>query len=175
MVKKKTAGQQVIDISKNASARDPEIVSVIELQKEMLNNDIFTKKMLGYIDQGKSAYHADFYIELNFKNERLFEVAGVLASPRIIPILKTHCPTPFYDQSVWKYYYKDEKLEFLWTIPDNNTCQYYRRFALEVVPEERQLRDYVLSYYDGSLLNKVKELNGETKNTPPVILSVIKE
>lgn len=175
MTKKKTAGQQVVEAAKELQYKEPELISLSELQSEMLNEDIFTQRMLTYIDQGKLAYSRDFYIEINLKNEKLFQAAGVTAAPRAIPILKTQCPTPFYDQSVWKYHYKAEKLEFLWTVPDKETCNYYRRFALQVVPEERELLRYVLSYYDGSLLQRAKDLNGETKSTPPVILSVIKD
>lgn len=175
MNNKKTAGQVVIDAAKHLENKPLEIVSIVDLQREMLNADEFTKKMLGYIDQGKKAYKRDFYIELNLKREKLIDMAGIPQSPRSIPFLKTYCPTPFYDQSVWKYHYKTEKLEYLWTVPDRDTCNYYRKFALQVVPEERELLGYVLSYYDGSLLNKAKELNGEKKDTPSVIVSVIKE
>lgn len=173
MDEKKTAGQQLLDHS--SKPQSYQMVSVIELQQEMLKQDEFSTKMLNYIEQGRKKYETDFYIVMNLKREKLLDLSGVLQAPRTISELKRSCPTPFYDQSVWRYHYFKEALEYLWTVPDKDTCEYYKYHALQVVPEERELLNYVLSYYDGTLLNRAKQLNGEKKDAPSIILSVVKE
>lgn len=174
MDKKKTAGQLLLDEAKKLENKSMEMVSVIDLTNAMLKSDEFSKNMLNYIRQGKDAYHTDFYIIINMKKEALITMAG-FQNVRTPPELKRNCPTPFYDQSVWKYHFKTEKLEYLWTIPDRDTCLYYRKFASQVVPEEQQLLNFVLQYYAGTLEQKAKELNGEKKGSPSVILTLHKE
>jgi hypothetical protein len=172
MESKPTAGQQIVD--RITTERTREMVAIEEIGAAMENNDSFTTKMQGYIAQGRAAYHHDFYITLEAKIEGTLANVGV-PNIRIYPLIKRACPTPFYDQSVWKYHYTEDRLEFLWTVPDRDTCAYYRAHALEVVLPERELLNFVLSYYDGSLLRLAKKLNGETPETPSVVLSVIKE
>lgn len=76
------------------------------------------------------------------------------------------CPTPDYDQAVYKYDARDETIEFLWVIPSKWTCLYLREHAKEVVAEEWSLLSYVLKFANGELWNLAKQLNNEQKDSP---------
>ena len=75
------------------------------------------------------------------------------------------CPTPDYDQTLYKYSHKQESLTFLWVIPSRDTCQLLKDNALQVVPEERELLGFVLNFADGSLFKLAKKLNGEVEDS----------
>lgn len=101
----------------------------------------------------------DFYVLVVTKKERL--LSNVL---RNYFFGRFSCPTPEYDQVVYKYHRKDNRLEFLWVVPCKETCEVMKRFPLDVPPEESELRDFVLSFEDGSLLKLSKKLNGEQQD-----------
>ena len=99
----------------------------------------------------------DFYVVVLTKRERLMEKLF-----RLYYTARHSCPTPEYDQSVYKFDYKDEHLSFLWTVPDKESCYHLRDNAIMVHPDERQLLKFVLDFFDGSLLALSKKLNKET-------------
>jgi hypothetical protein len=68
---------------------------------------------------------------------------------------------PFYDQTVYRYHKYDGRVEFLWVIPSKDSCINYREYALEVDPEERELLQFVLDFYDGTLQDLSDRLNEE--------------
>ena len=78
--------------------------------------------------------------------------------------IPTHdCPTPTYDQTIYKYDHHKESIEFLWVIPDKETCLTLYENKDIVVPEERALLQFVLDFYDGTLYRLMKKLNKESK------------
>lgn len=98
----------------------------------------------------------DFYVVVLTKRERLMDKLF-----RLYYAARHSCPTPEYDQSVYRFSAKDEHLSFLWTIPDKETCFHLRDNAIMVHPEEKQLLQFVLDFLDGSLLKLSKQLNNE--------------
>lgn len=117
------------------------------------------------IARGRKAFEGDFFIVILFKNERLFdEVHRSLFFPR------KSCPTPTYCQTVYKYHSDIDALEFLWVIPDKDTCHFYQYNALEVDEEERELLGYIMSFYAGDLDLLCKKLNNEQPGMPSLIL-----
>lgn len=78
------------------------------------------------------------------------------------------CPTPTWDQIIYRYDITSDNLEFLWVIPDKTTCEDMYKFPHLVPVEEYELLGYVKGFYEGTLLRKANELNGD-KSTPPVI------
>jgi hypothetical protein len=65
--------------------------------------------------------NTDFYIVM------LMEPATLGTPPRTYVKALSYCPRPEQQQTVWKYHYKTEGLEFLWSIP--NRLQYYQIVA----------------------------------------------
>ena len=102
------------------------------------------------------ALDGDFFVSVLLKKEKLME--NVLRN-YFIPTKV--CPTPGYDQTVYRYNSKKEDLEFLWVVPDRETCEIFKENYNIIVPEERGLLKYVLDFYDGTLYKICKKLNKE--------------
>lgn len=152
---KKTVGQEAY----SRLIKTPEKADPIELQRAM--HEDYEKNINECIDRSLKDYYGDFYVVVTTKKERIMQ--NVL---RNYFFGRKSCPTPEYDQTVYKYTRSGGDLEFLWVVPSKDTCELLRDNALNVAPEERVLRDFVLEFYDGTLLKKSKGLNGEEILTP---------
>lgn len=148
--KRETVGKISAELlTKAPDSRDP-----IELEREMhkdYENHIFES-----IKDGLKNYVGDFFIEVTTKKEPLM--------PNVIRnyfSARRSCASPNYDQTIYKYHRNDDKIEFLWVVPSKDTCELLYNNMLEVDPEERQLLSFVLSFYDGTLLDLAKKLNKE--------------
>jgi len=149
--KRETLGK----ISSDLLQKQPEERSVVELERSMQED---------YLDHLKEcvATHAkifpdNFYIVVITKNEKLMpNVFRNYFSARL------SCPTPEYDQSVFKYIKESEHVEYLWTVPSKDACIHLKENAQYVVKEEQELLRFVLHFLDGTLLNVSKHLNGES-------------
>lgn len=156
----KTMGNLVIE---NAQKDHPGIVGVEELVIEA--NKDYEKNLLECLARGKKHYENDFYVVALFKKERLFEEVH-----RLMWFPRQSCPTPTYSQIVYRYQKNPEKFEFLWVLPDQDTCQFYCYNALSVVSEERDLLNFILEFRSGDLDQKVRTLNNEPDNRTGIIL-----
>lgn len=151
--KEKTVGQSSLDLLK----KDPETRDPIELEREIHKG--YENHIIECVERSKKIYLTDFYVVVETKKERLM--------PNVIRNYifgRTSCPTPSYDQTVYKYHKKDDRVEFLWVIPSKDTCELLRNNALIVVESEKRLLKFVLDFYDNTLLNYAKKLNGEYVN-----------
>lgn len=125
-----------------------------QMEVDVINN------IHGVIDSAKQSaiyQNKDFYVVLLMKVERIGQ------SPRTYVFARRSCPTPTYNQSVWKYHHQVGTLEFLYNIPDkilyyhiiNNSQKYLND------PECRDLARFVVLMESGELLEWVKKENGE--------------
>lgn len=99
----------------------------------------------------------NFFVEALTKKERL--LANTL---RNFFSARQSCPTPHFDQTVYRYNSITDDIEFLWVVPDQETCEIFRENVQQIVPAEQDLLKNILAYYDGSLFRMAKKLNGET-------------
>lgn len=153
-MKRDTVGK----ISVELLQKDPETVDPIEQMRVQLSD--YEKNLIASVEDGLKKYIGNFYVVVITKRERLM--------PNVFRHYFAHrlsCPTPDYDQTVYRYHKEDEHLEYMWTLPDRETCILFKINALQVPPEERELLDYILSFYDGSLLKLAKQLNGEREDS----------
>lgn len=170
-----TVGKKSIELQqKPQESRDP-----IELQREMQKDYIrdlewcilHAKKRIDcssipnhHVCKGASAWTGSFYVQVNCKAEKLLKnVIRNYFEP------KRACPTPNYDQTVFFYNHENDNIEFIWTIPDRETCQIYIENALQVVPEEKELLNFILAFADGTLYKLAKKLNGERDDSPLLV------
>lgn len=153
--RKKTAGQ----ISSELSLKTPETRDPIELQREMHKD--YEKHMQICIDTSLKEFVGDFFIIVITKKERLMQ--NIL---RNYFFGRETCPSPDYDQTVYKYDRGSDTIQFIWVVPSKDTCVLLKENAMHVVPEERILRDFVLDFADGTLFKKMKKLNGEKYDSP---------
>lgn len=125
-----------------------------EQMREMLTQ--YDQQLLEAVQAGVSKYQKDFFIEVQTKKEP--KMVNVLRN-YFIP--RTTCPTPTYDQVVYKVYFKDEHIEFLWNLPDKVTYHNMKHNFLDYPADQKQLIGFVLDDADGTLLKRCKQLNGE--------------
>jgi len=112
------------------------------------------------------------------KNEDKFQYRDIYVTAcfvkwQVKPFLyyRVSCPTPVYNQNVFKYHYLTGSLEYLWTIPGkfkyyhilNNKQRYYEN------KETRRSCQFVVLMETGELLKWVKKENGEK---PDAALSI---
>ena len=112
----------------------------------------------------KLKFTGDFYIVVITKKERLMD--NVL---RNYFTARLSCPTPDYDQTVYKYTRKDDAIEFMWVIPSKDACITLKDNFLLIPSEERELLKFVLDFSDGTLFELAKKLNGEESLLSPML------
>lgn len=134
-----------------------------EQSKEMLKD--YMSKVLECVETNKKTYFGDFYVETITIEVPLMK--GKVY--RFKYIGKKACPSPTYDQTVFKYHKRDDRLEYLWTIPDKETCYYFKNHALEIPPDQKKLLEFVLDDSCNELLRKAKKLNGEEMDSPLIV------
>lgn len=136
--------------------QEPEVYDVIELRREITKKfpDNFDKA----VERGKKNFTGNFFIEIELKHEKLFPIQRTYFNAR------RTCPIPYYDQAVFIYNRKDDKVELLWTIPNHNTARRIKNFPIDLPEHEEKLRPYVFDFYDKTLLRKSNDLNGIKNN-----------
>ena len=167
----KTLGSVVLDLSKKTVESTDPIEIQRATEKEYLDELIWSvehaRKRI-FCDperkctdtcKDRAGFEGDFFIETITKKEKL--LANTL---RNYFSTRASCPTPHYDQTVYRYNSKKEEIEFLWVVPDKETALIFKENVDKIVPNERGLLKCILSYYDGSLFRLAKKLNGETMN-----------
>lgn len=150
MDRKFTVGQAVTDLMK----KDHAAISPIDYEREMHKE--YEKEVHTAIQRGIHDLDGDFFIVVLRKRERA-----------MAPVYRNYffprksCPTPTYDQIVYKYHRADAMIEFIWVIPDLETATVFAGHALEIAPEERGLLGFVLDFKDGTLDALARKLNNE--------------
>lgn len=115
----------------------------------------------------RPAFENDFYVAVLLKKERLME--NVLRN-YFVPTVA--CPTPFYDQTIYKWNKAKEALEYLWTIPDKELCDEFMANQGQIHPAEYQLAQHVFDFRSGKLLAYVEHVNNEI-GKPQIILEKV--
>lgn len=147
---KPTVGKVAYELMQKA----PETRSPIEQMRESLSD--YDKNMYECITKGKKELGTDFFIEVITKKEPL--LPNVLRN-YFIP--RRSCPTPNYDQTVYKLTLQNDQIEFLWVIPARSICFLLLEHRLEVPAEEWGLLENILKFESGELFRLCKQLNGE--------------
>src|ERR1700677_1248316 len=170
MNEKKTIGQQVVDISKDRSGGTLDIREVMaasereHMQSLMWCAEHAAKQVQCMpecpdICKTNEAMTGTFYIEVLAKKESVFDqaffdgtkndyVGGVT---RLQQMAKKACPTPFFDQTLYKYNSYTGDLQFMWVVPDIDTCiRFYENQHL-VTSEVADLAKFILQFLNGDL------------------------
>lgn len=127
---------------------------------------------LGNVDCSGMKFHNDCK---TFKDKDFFIEVIVNRDPLLSNVIKTTmmarstCPTPKYDQIVYHYHNISSDLEYLWNVPDKELCFALLEELQYTPPEDKQLVQNVLDFFDEKLLARSKTLNGEEMK-PGIIL-----
>lgn len=119
------------------------------------------KNLFDCVSDFKSKHMDNFYVVVITKKERL--LPNVL---RNYFMARISCPTPDYDQTVYRYSLQDDIIDFIWTIPSKEACIHITNHAMQLMSEESQLVQFVLDFADGTLFKLSKKLNGEQLDSP---------
>lgn len=149
---RETVGKVATDLI----VKQPETTSALEQMRENLTE--YEANLIECVERGKKEISGDFYIVVLTKNEQLLQNVF-----RNFFFTRSSCPTPDWDQTLYKYKRADDNLIYMWTIPSRDACTYLTNNALLVNREERVLCDFVLAFNDGTLMRLAKELNGEKR------------
>jgi len=149
-VKKKSIGAHSLELSD----KDPGTHSAIDQMKEQLKD--YESNVHECVKSNLGSYDGDFYIVCLTKKERLMQ--NVL---RGYFFARQSCPTPDYDQSVYRYVREDDRLDFLWVIPNADVVNFMKNNPNSVDTDKYGLLGFVLQFVDGSLFRLSKKLNGE--------------
>jgi hypothetical protein len=150
-VEKKTLGQHSIE----SATKETGTRNVMEIAGAILSD--YDKNVMEALEAGRKKYTAmDFYIVVLSKRERLMD--NVL---RNLFFVRETCPTPNNEQAVYRYDYKNDLLDFVWIVPDDETCRTYIMNKHLVDPAEYELLQFILDFNDGTLFKLALALNGE--------------
>ena len=138
---RRTVGSHSIDMLLN---NDIPTHSPLEQTYEQLKD--YPQDIEKCIASAKSRLSTDFYIVVLTKKERLLR--NVM---RNYFFSRISCPTPNYDQVVYRFNISDNKLELIWVIPDKKACLYLMDNRKDVDPSQYSLLSYVLKFKDGTL------------------------
>jgi len=142
------------DIAKELATKEQETRDPIALEREAHKK--YEENVIECFSVGKKLYNGDFYVTVLTKKEKLMDVM------RHYYLHRESCPTPDYDQAVYRYNSEDDELSFLWVIPGKDTCQTFRDNAAIVDKNEWELLKFVLDFYDGTLDVMARKFNGES-------------
>lgn len=109
-----------------------------------------------HVPDATQLYGSDFYVVVETKNEP--KMPNVM---RNMFFHRKSCPTPQYDNAVYRYNFSKDDLELIWVLPNRHAYQMLKENFLSLTPPQKELLQYVLQDCDGTLLNKCKMLNGE--------------
>lgn len=155
---KKTVGEESLLLSKStAGEKGPE---AIELQREIhkgsASKKSYEEEVWEAVDRGRkdNAISGDFFVVVLVKKER--HLKNVV---RQLFFARQTCPTPEYDQTVYRYIRSADEIEFIWTIPNNATCAYMPHMGSDLPDDQALLLEMVLAFQRGDLDKKAILLN----------------
>jgi len=158
---KLTVGEKAAELLKNYKDNTH---SAYEQMREQLSE--YDKSLYECYEKNKNTYKDKFYIVVLTRAEKT--MVNVIRNQFFT---RHTCPTPEYDQTVYKCDKTTYIPQFLWTIPCEERCQMMFDCAAQVPPEEYCLLKFVQEFYDGTLLNLALRLNNEEFETGKIIIT----
>lgn len=150
------------DISYELEKRGDQKINPIEMQEAIhkgnKNEDSWENQISLCVERGIKFYpqDKDFFIVVLFKKERVLK--NIVRQQFLY---RLSCPTPSWDQVVYKYHRQKCELEFIWVVPDKESCMNLPNFV-DFLPDEQQaLIQYANAFNNGALDQQCALLNGE--------------
>ena len=152
---KKTVGEASLQLSQNKETHTP-----VDIQREVhkgSNSKKSYEEEIGVTVKralSDSLIKGDFYVVVLLRRERT--LSNVV---RQMFFYRQTCPTPEYDQTVYKYHKDSQCLEYIWTVPDLMACTRLRHMREEVTDDQKLLLSMVDAFYSGELDKMASKLN----------------
>ncbi len=150
--------KKVGEFSYELQQKKDEKINPIDLQRQIhkgnSNEDSFENQIRIAVERGEKELPKDFLVVVLFKKERIMKnVVRQYFFPRI------SCPTPEYDQIVYKYTRKNQQLEFIWVVPDKQSTIDLPLMGKELPPEQQELVQFARDFNSGALDRLCNVLN----------------
>lgn len=137
-----------------------EKINSIDLQREIhkghSSEDSFESQILECFNRGRKEIHGSFFIVVIFKKERVLK--NII---RQYFFYRKSCPTPQFDQIVYKYDYDEDKIDFVWVVPDKASCHAFKNWGHELTLDHQPLVQFAKDFLSGELDKKCAQINGE--------------
>lgn len=149
--KKETFGEQYLKGIKAESGAAP----VKDIRNGMLSE--WDQNVLEVVQKSRQIIPSrHFYVCVTTKREFLAKntIRNYFES-------KYDCPTPQYEQVVYKINKDSDQPFLMWVIPNKEACIYLKRNSVIVPPTERELLGYVMDFSCGKLDQVAQKENGE--------------
>jgi hypothetical protein len=149
--KKPTFGEQYLE----GIAKDSGHAPVSEIRDGLLSE--WDKNVLEVVQKTRAIEPTrHFYICVTTKREYLVQntIRNYFES-------KYDCPTPSFEQVVYKIHKDGTNISLLWVIPNKEACIYLTKNANNVEIEEKQLLEFVLRFNKGEFDQLAQKENGE--------------
>ncbi len=136
---RKTVGTEAVARLSNPDTKQ----GIVDTERE-INKDYF--EQIEICIKRYPDWRKPYYVIVHTKKEKLLQ--NVI---RRSFFGRQSLPTPQWDQTVWRYYPSSSDLEFLWTLPDENTAMWMADHINEIHPEQHELLQFVLDCLDKKL------------------------
>lgn len=159
---KKNSGERVGEKAIDLRVKSDMQTDAIELEREIHqgtnSKKSYEEEIWTTIDRGlsDSSISGDFFIVVLFKKER--HLQNII---RHYFFYRKTCPTPTYDQTVYKYHRHSKEVEYIWTVPDNVTCLNLPLCKHDLPDEHQRLVHMIEAFRCGDLDRYCAKLNNE--------------
>ena len=136
-----------------------------ELQKEILQKgrkgENFESNLWEAVERGRKdpSLKGNFYIVVLLRKETTLQ--NVV---RLQYLYRQSCPSPGYDQTVFKYDRQGDFLDFIWSIPNNVTTIQMLTYPQTFPEDQKELIEFAKAFSNGELEKLAKTLNKEVEN-----------
>lgn len=127
------------------ATQSPDPINVWDLQKEMGKR--LAKDLEETVERHKDVV-SPYFIKLILRKQRTLPTNHIHYQV-VAPYFAK--PFPEYDTTLFKMDNKNGELQYLWTIPDQETCEYMLANQKDLSAEEQQLLSFVQRFSDGTL------------------------
>ena len=129
-------------------------VEVRELSQDMHKD--YISNLHKAAESGIKKYKGDFYIQVLNKSENL--ITTVI---RNYFVSRQTCPTPNYDQTVYRFNRSSSEIEFLWVVPSKKEVNRLYALRLDLNARRDLLMPFAVDFIDGKLYELALKLNKE--------------
>ncbi len=152
-------GKIALDLQKKNDLQTDSIELQKEIHKGSNSDKTYEEEVWFTAKRGieDTSIHGDFYIVVLFKKERLLH--NVV---RQYFFYRQSCPTPEFDQTVYKYLRNDVKIDHLWTVPNNVACLNLPLRKKDLPSDQMMLVSFIEAFHSGELDRLAARENKET-------------
>ena len=155
-----SANKSIGQYSYELQQKPDDKINPIELQREIhkgTNSErSYEEEVIVALERGKKEFDGDLFVIVLLQKFRVLKNAG-----RSFFFPRKSCPTPEYDQTVYQYFRKEDRLKFLWIVPNKQTVIDMCLIGNTLPPDQQELVQFARDFSSGALDRISAILNNE--------------